>query len=467
MNNLQIGLIIIGLVLIGLVLGYNWFQNKRAEKRLNKNFDTSEHAIDPLLSQEGEGYPAANPQNLGAQSGYSAEPSFGSRSERSDPVARPAPSATPQTASNHRDTPHFGAQESPVSAQAATTSVPEANAAPNHTSSPASHAEHGHFAQSRASSASTSASSSSTPSTPSASSQAHYQPPQMPAVGAKAKERLTTQSIMHEQPDNEPDPTTEAVIDVRFNQPVPGQQLQAFIDRYPYAEDKRIRYFPMTEQGELQQYAQDDKQYNGVQMALILANRQGPISEIHKSKVCMIADELASQFEADIEEPNWSKLIYQARDLDSKCARLDAQVSVTLKLDQPHPLNSVVDLVRRRSFVDYAQTLAWCNAEGIPCFVLLFDGMPLAAVEGNQVENITLSIDVPNSPADPQAFGKMAAAARDLAQYLRATIVDDQDQPLQNDSTLQMVDAQLYDLYKQLQRAGLQPGSERNARVFV
>ena len=97
---------------------------------------------------------------------------------------------------------------------------------------------------------------------------------------------------------------------------------------------------------------------------------------------------------------------------------------------------------------------------------MLFDGLALNQVESASVERVELLLDVPNSPVDEHAFGKMVGAARDLAALLRASIVDDHNQPLEHDDLVVSVDAQIYEIYQRLEESGLSASSERARRVF-
>ena len=139
---------------------------------------------------------------------------------------------------------------------------------------------------------------------------------------------------------------------------------------------------------------------------------------------------------------------------------------MTLLLEGPQPIRSVAEIARKRGFVEYRQTLAWLDNQGFACFYMLFDGLALNQVESASVERVELLLDVPNSPADEHAFGKMVGAARDLAGLLRASIVDDHNQPLEHDDLVASVDEQIYDIYQRLEASGLSASSERARRVF-
>ena len=263
-----------------------------------------------------------------------------------------------------------------------------------------------------------------------------------------------------------PDPMTEAVVDVRFERAVSGRDIIEQAMRYPAADDKPIRYFVEAENGAYHAVIRPDVMYVALQMAVLMSNRSGPLQDVHWSAAMMIADEMAQEFDADVEAPSFKSIEGHALELDDLCASLDAQVGLTLLLEGPQPVKSVAEIARKRGFVEYRQTLAWLNNQGHACFYMLFDGLALNHVESASVERIELLLDVPNSPADEHAFGKMVGAARDLAGLLRASIVDDHNQPLEHDELVASVDEQIYDIYLRLEDSGLAASSERARRVF-
>lgn len=411
MNSLQITLIVIGLVIIGLVLLYNWWQDQQAQKRLNRHFNQSDS--DPLLDgQEGFSNPRAPFQS------------------------------TPQVLGRDSDGPSLGAIQA------------DGDDGPSVSFGPA--------LDDAATEPQMTMDSDSSPSAASMVTE-RATPVSAPTAGAKQAPRS---SHVVETDEPGPDPMTEAVVDLRFERPVLGRAIIEQAMRFPSADDKAIRYFAETEDGTCHAVIRPDISYVALQMAVSMSNRLGPLQDVHWSAAMMIADELAQQFDADIEAPLFKSIEEHALGLDDLCASLDAQVGLSLLLEGPQPIKSVAEIVRKRGFVDYRQTLAWLNNQGQVCFYMLFDGLALSQVESASVERLELLLDVPNSPADRHAFGKMVGAARDLAGLLRASIVDDQNQPLERDELVTSVDEQIYEIYQRLDEVGLSAGSERARRVF-
>lgn len=262
------------------------------------------------------------------------------------------------------------------------------------------------------------------------------------------------------------DPSSEAVIDVQFPQPVEGEQLIELLRAYLRVETKPVRLFASTINGEHHAYPNAGDSYVSMQLAVILANRQGPLTEIEWSRLWMAAQNLAQQLDGSVDGPDQAEVMERAQQLDQLCANLDAQVGISLQLREPIATNTVRQVVVSAGFMEYGKQLAWLASSGLPRFTLLFNGKPALNLQSANVDRLDLLLDLPNSPKDEQAFSRMASVGRDLALRLDADLIDDQGQAL-TDHYDQDIDQQLYQLYEQLEQAGFKAGETRTQRVFA
>lgn len=262
------------------------------------------------------------------------------------------------------------------------------------------------------------------------------------------------------------DAATEAVIDVQFPKAVPGAELMDLLRAYLRVETKPVRLFALSAQGEHHAYPHEAEQYMGMQLAVLLANRKGPISEIDWSRLWMAAQNLAQQLDGTVDGPEQQEVIERAQQLDNLCANLDAQVGLSLRLPQPLATAEVRQVALSAGFMEYGKQLGWLASSGIPRFTLLFDGKPAMDLHSAQVSRLDLLLDVPNSPKDENAFSRMATVGRDLAMRLDAELIDDQGQPLTAHYDDE-IDQQLYQIYEQLEDAGFNAGENRTLRVFT
>src|SRR3546814_15202462 len=111
-----------------------------------------------------------------------------------------------------------------------------------------------------------------------------------------------------------------------------------------------------------------------MQLAVLLANRSGPLTDIEWSHLWTTAKRLAERFDGVVEGPEQSSVVQQAARLDEVCAGLDAQVGLALRMDGTH---QVADLTRRVTEAGYwiiGRHLDWLADLGGPTFGLLWTG---------------------------------------------------------------------------------------------
>ncbi|WP_251865824.1 cell division protein ZipA C-terminal FtsZ-binding domain-containing protein [Achromobacter sp. Marseille-Q4962] len=264
----------------------------------------------------------------------------------------------------------------------------------------------------------------------------------------------------------EPDPATEVVIEVHFSEPARGADLLPYMQSLRHVGRKPMRVFATTDQGRHRARLHAAESYGAMQLAVLLANRSGPLTAIEWSQAWARAQDLAERFDATIEGPDQQAVLEQAARLDDTCAALDTQVGLTLLLHQAQPAAEVLNIARDAGFAAEGNRLLWPAEDGAIRFTLSrADGAAFDAGMGG-IERLYLLLDVPCAPADPRAFGRMVDVGRDLAARLRADLVDDQGKPLA-DGAEKVIDERLQVLFGQLEQAGLPAGSARAQRVFA
>lgn len=264
---------------------------------------------------------------------------------------------------------------------------------------------------------------------------------------------------------DEVDPTTEVVIDVSFAQPIDSVQLYSALQSMHAVGGKPVRVFAERDGGGHRARLRPGESYSSVQLAVLLANRSGPLTDIEWSQLWTFAEGLAEQFDGAVEGPEISSVLHQAQALDATCADLDAQVGLVLQLSSPQGVEQVVRTLENAGFLYGELHLAWMADTGVPRFTVLFDGVPVAQTQAATVDRLDFVLDLPNSPSDEHAFSRMATVGRDLAQRLDAVVLDDQGRPLP-DHADETIDKQLHGLYARLEQAGYPAGESRAARVF-
>jgi len=263
----------------------------------------------------------------------------------------------------------------------------------------------------------------------------------------------------------EVDPACEVVIDISFPQPVASAKLHEALQSLRKVGSKPVRIFAERDGGGHRARLRQNESYVSMQLAVLLANRSGALTDIEWSHLWTIAQGLAERFDGSVEGPEQDHVIERARQLDQMCADLDAQVGLAVRLDGTRPVADITRIGKDVGFLSHGRQLAWMADSGMPRFSLLFDGVHAGEVQSAGVDRVDLLLDLPNGPVDSEAFSRMASVARDLANRLNGTLVDDQGRPVAEGAE-QKIDEQLMDLYGKLERAGFPAGAERTVRVF-
>lgn len=263
----------------------------------------------------------------------------------------------------------------------------------------------------------------------------------------------------------EVDPATEVVIDISFAHAVPSDQLHAATHTVKRVGSKPVRMFAEKEGGGHRARLRPGESYVSMQLAVLLANRSGPLSEIEWSELWAIAQGITDKFDGSMEGPEIEEVVKRAHRLDHICADLDAMVGLALQLPGALSVAEVGRALEEAGFLRHGPQLAWMSELGIPRFTALFNGRLPGEVQSAGVDRIDLVLDLPNSPADDQAFSRMASVGRHLAANLDAQLLDDQGRPVA-DGMDQAIDEQLHERYQQLEASGFVAGEYRTARLF-
>ena len=285
-----------------------------------------------------------------------------------------------------------------------------------------------------------------------------------PGMGAGVEAAVPADSDADDP--QEPDPACEVVIDVRFGGPVGGADLSAALIGFHKVGRKPVRVFAETDTQRHRAQLHSDEAYVSVQLAVLLANRSGPLSAIEWSQAWSRAEDLSERFEGTMEGPDQQVVLERAAKLDDACAALDTQVGLTLLLAAPQSMVQIIGTSQSVGFVTDGMRLVWLSEQNQVCFTLLrADGAAMETGMG-ATDRLCLLLDVPCSPADSRAFGRMVDVGRDLAARLGAELVDDHGKPVAQ-GTETSIDERLQVLFQQLDQAGLTAGGERALRVFA
>lgn len=253
----------------------------------------------------------------------------------------------------------------------------------------------------------------------------------------------------------------EAVIDINLLNPQKGEKISQALAGLSQACSKPVRVFFNGSDGIHKTQMKRDGEYNLVQLAVLLANRKGPLTGIDWSHLWSFAQNVADKLDATLEAPDQADVIKRAEQLDALCADMDAQVGLILQLEKALGIKEIGEIAARAGFINKHGNWVLLAENNTPRFTLLIDQQSDEAVH-----RVDLLLDVPNSMPDNQAFSNMVGVGRELAQHMNAHVLDDQGRTFQ-DSSAAAIDQQLNDLYDKLDNAGFVAGTARAARVFA
>lgn len=265
--------------------------------------------------------------------------------------------------------------------------------------------------------------------------------------------------------EEEVDHQLEAVLDISFANPVPVDALQKALHGLYHVGGKPVRVFAEREGGGHRAHFRPGEDYVSLQLAVLLANRSGPLTAIEWSQLWSVAQELIAKFEGSVEAPEQEVVIERAAQLDTANAELDVQVGLALRPEEQLSLSQIQSVARDVGFMPYGRHLAWMAETGVPRFLLLIEGSAAGELQADSVSRLDLLLDLPNSPVDTQPFSRMAGVGRDLARRLGTVLLDDQGRPVAPDADA-VIDEQLTEIYERLESLGFTPGLPRTALVF-
>jgi len=203
-----------------------------------------------------------------------------------------------------------------------------------------------------------------------------------------------------------------------------------------------------------------------------MANRGGALNEIEYSEFVQKLQAFVDGIGGFAQFPDMLDVVARARELDQFAAENDAQLAVLLRAKGASwTLGFVQQAALRHGFVPGAvpgRLVLPAIDEGLPP-VLVLGYEPQAALseapEGVSLRELSLSLDVPQTPAVAEPFAAWQEAARTLARDLEADICDDTGHVL-NLHAFASIDAELGERYKALAARDLASGSLAARRLF-
>ena len=203
--------------------------------------------------------------------------------------------------------------------------------------------------------------------------------------------------------------------------------------------------------------------YHQLRAAVQLANRTGALNEIEYSEFITRLRQLAESLNADIEVPDMTDVLREARDLYRFVVNHDARLGINVRtMGSPWAIRTLVAVLERQKLDMRPDGLfVRHDVDGSVLFSLVINASPAA----ESASRMTLLLDVPCVMQDKNGFEAMVSCARELCLRLNGVLVDDEDKML-TDPMLSDIAGQVNVFYEEMKAASIPAGSTRALRIF-
>ncbi|MFG6455969.1 cell division protein FtsZ [Roseateles sp. BYS96W] len=214
------------------------------------------------------------------------------------------------------------------------------------------------------------------------------------------------------------------------------------------------------------------QRYNEFQAGVKMASRSGPLNEIEYSEFVQKVQSFADGVGGFVQFPDMLDVVSRARELDQFAASHDAQLALLLRARATAWTPGFVQQAAfRHGFMPGALpgrlVLPSADEGAPPVLTLQFDAQAALAdnPEALSLRELTLTLDVPQTPAEQEPFGLWQESARALSRDLEAEVCDDRGQML-GLHAFAAIDVELKKLYEALAQRDLAAGSPAARRLF-
>lgn len=268
------------------------------------------------------------------------------------------------------------------------------------------------------------------------------------------------------------DPLIDAIAPITLDAPVSGELALTHLPPSRRAGTKPFLIEGLNaETGDWELPALGQR-YGEFQAGVQMANRSGALNQIEFSEFVQKLQQFADGVGGMVEVPDMIEVVNRAREIDAFASEHDAQLAVTLRANgAAWSVGYLQQCAGRRGFVPGVlpgRLVLPSPDEGAPpVLVLAFDAQAALAEDPHiaAVRQVTLSLDVPQTPEVAEPFPAWHDAARNLAADMDATMVDDQGR-LITLHAFASIGEDLKTLYRALEAQELTAGTTAARRLF-
>ena len=268
------------------------------------------------------------------------------------------------------------------------------------------------------------------------------------------------------------DPLIDAIVPALPEQPVSGEMALIHLPPTRRAGTKPFLVEGLNADSGEWEFPLPGQRYTEFQAGVQMANRGGALNAIEYSEFVQKLQPFADALGAMLEPPEMSDVVARAKELDAFASSHDAQLAITLRANAAAwSVGYIQQCAGRQGFIPGVLpgrlVLPSPDDGAPPVLALSFSPQAALAEDPNlsAVREVTLSLDVPQTPQSAEPFPAWHEAARVLAADMDATMIDDQGRPI----TLHAFAAignDLAQLYRALEERDLAAGSVAARRLF-
>jgi hypothetical protein len=285
---------------------------------------------------------------------------------------------------------------------------------------------------------------------------------------SRAKKRITQSASVTEEPllappaeriieGVLPSEISEAIAILEWQLPASVAKLQQELRGWRHVGSKPLAFGWVSRPGEAAQAQPQSQEVFALQVGLLLATRSGPLHAMEYSEWQEQLGRIAGALGARLTVPSMSDVLSKARQVDQRCAEVDAQLTLA---------------VTSVEILSAAKIASAASAAGLePRGESRFAKGPLhrqrfSVFPGESGVSLILLLDVPRTVAPVEAFREMIATAELLASVLDAQVTDEAGHRLLAQN-FEGIAAQVADKEQRLLAMGLTPGTPMAQRLFL
>lgn len=268
------------------------------------------------------------------------------------------------------------------------------------------------------------------------------------------------------------DALIDAIASITVEGPVSGEMALAHLPGSRRAGTKPFHIEGLNMVNGEWELPAPGQRYSEFQAGLQMANRSGALNEIEYSEFVQKLQAFVDGIGGFVQFPDMLDVVARARELDQFASEHDAQLAVRLQSrEAAWTLGFVQQVALRHGFVPGAvpgRLVLPAAEEGLPPVLTLGFEAQAALAEDPQasaLRELTLSLDVPQTPEAAEPFAAWQEAARSLARDFEAELCDDRGYQL-NLHAFTAIDEGLRGLYRALAERDLAAGSLAARRLF-